>query len=229
MSTKHGVKTLESMSLAHWYNRWILKKISNYLKGDILEVGCGIGNFTGKLTGFGRVTAIDIDSQHLKDTKNYLQKKAEIGYGDIEKPEYFFREKKFDSIVCVNVLEHIENDQRALKNMYSLLKDGGFLILLVPAHEFLYGKIDKSIGHFRRYNKDSLKKILIQSSFQINKMRILNLLGAIGWFVSSRLFSESIVDENKLKIFNLIAPFILPIEDIIEPPFGTSILVIAKK
>lgn len=229
MSTKLGTKTLESMSQAQQYNRWTLKKINLYLKGDILEVGCGIGNFTKELIHFGRVFAIDKDKEYVSATLKLLKGKAHIGFGDIEKGLYFFKKQRFDRVVCINVLEHIQDDDKALDNIYSLLKNEGYLILLVPAHQFLYGSIDKSIGHFRRYNKKSLITILKNKGFKIERVRLLNMIGAIGWLISSKLFSERSVDEKKIKIFNFIAPITLPLENFFEPPFGTSILVIARK
>lgn len=229
MSTTLGTKTLESMSQAQWYNRWTLKKFIPYLKGDILEVGFGIGNFTKELTRFGNVFAIDIDKEHIKDTTELLEGKAKVGLGDIEKGKYFFNERIFDSVVCINVLEHIQDDDKALNNIYSLLKNEGYLILLVPAHKFLFGEIDKSIGHFRRYNKKSLITILKNKGFKTEKVRLINMIGAIGWLISSKFFSENSVGENKIKVFNFIAPITLTMEDFFEPPFGTSILVIAKK
>lgn len=229
MRTTLGAKTLESMSQAQWYNRWTLKKFISYLKGDILEVGFGIGNFTKELTSFGNVFAIDIDKEHIKETTALLKGKAKVGWGDIEKGSYFFNKRVFDSVVCINVLEHIQDDDKALNNIHSLLKNEGYLILLVPAHQFLYGEIDKSIEHFRRYNKKQLVIFLKNKGFKIEKVRTLNMLGAIGWLISSKFFSERWVDEKKIKIFNFIAPLTLPLEDFFEPPFGTSILVIAKK
>lgn len=227
MSISNSTQTLESMSQAVWYNQWTLKKFEDYLKGEILEVGCGIGNFTRDLKKYGHVWAIDINESYIKQVS--VLAKDRIGVGDIEKGKYFFGVKKFDCIVCFNVLEHIENDQIALRNMYELLKARGYLILLVPAHALLYGEIDRSIGHIRRYNKKDLIKMLTATGFNIIKDREINFLGAIGWWISSKLLSSAKVDEGKIKIFNFIAPFALSVEDIFETPFGTSILVIAQK
>lgn len=221
-------ETLESMTQAVWYNRWTLKKFAKYLKGDILEVGCGIGNFTNALTRYGRVFAIDIDKNYLNKIKLSLNN-GQVGVGDIERGEYFFTSQTFDSIVCLNVLEHIENDNRALNNLFKLLKPDGILILLVPAHPFLYGAIDKSIGHFRRYIKKKLSQRMEKMGFKIILSRSINLLGAIGWFVAGKILNESKIENKKLKIFNLLAPLFLSIENIVEPPFGTSILIVAQK
>lgn len=229
MSSSKAQNTLESMSQAQWYNRWTLNKFNKYLKGDILEVGCGIGNFTRDLTKFGKVWSIDINNEYVQKIQEQISKDVQVGFGDIEKGKYFFRDKKFDSIVCLNVLEHIKDDTRSLDNLSYILKTGGFLILLVPAHQLLFGEIDKSIGHYRRYNKQQMKKMVLSSDLQIIKIRILNILGGIGWWFSSKVLSNKQVSGGKIRLFNLIAPIILPLEDIIEPPFGTSILIIAQK
>lgn len=222
-------ETLESMTQAVWYNQWTLKKFAKYLKGNILEVGCGIGNFTNFLKKYGNVWAMDIVDSYIKQTSQIAGRGINVGFGDIEKGEYFFAKQKFDTIVCLNVLEHIKDDKKALENMHELLKKGGYLVLLVPAFDFLMGEIDKSIGHFRRYNRSELKGILEDAGFEIIKNRVINFLGGIGWWFSSKLLSESRVNEGKIKVFNFIAPFFLSLENLVEPPLGTSILIIAKK
>lgn len=229
MNKHFGFQTLESMSQAVWYNKWTLEKFKSFLEGKILEVGCGIGNFTDTLKNYGQVYAIDVNKKYLNEISKIVGSHVKIGYGDIEKNKYFFKNEKFDCIICLNVLEHIKDDRVALKNMRKLLKMGGHLILLVPAFKFLFGQTDRSIGHLRRYEKVELIEILKNTHFTIVQYRVINFLGAIGWWISSKLLSNEKIDENKIKIFDFIAPAILTIEDIIQPPFGTSILVIAEK
>lgn len=221
-------QTLESMSQATWYNRWTQNQFSQYLSGEILEVGCGIGNFSSFLSKYGNLTSIDINRDYLRQAKKKLNQEVDVGFGDIEKGQYFFKEKEFNTIVCMNVLEHIKDDLKALKNIYDLLTIGGCLILLVPAHQFLFNKIDQSIGHFRRYQKEKLK-LLLTEDLEIVKIKEINFLGSLGWFLAGKLFKEQKVSEGKIKLFNLISPPLLLLENIFEPPFGTSILVIARK
>ncbi len=227
MKVYTGAQTLESMSQANLYNKWTLNKFKKYLTGEILEVGCGVGNFTLTLASYGKVTAIDVDKSFIKKivSKN---PKIKAGFGNIERGVYFFEDKYFDTIVCINVLEHIKADNQALGNMFRLLKPGGTLILLVPIHQFLYGEIDRSIGHFRRYNSSELVTKILNLNLKIIMTRKLNLLGAIGWYVSSRILHNTSITPYKIKLFNLLSP-ILYIENIIEPPIGTSVLIIAKK
>ncbi len=228
MSNYTGTSTLESMSQAGFYNRWTLNKFKKFLKGDILEVGCGIGNFTKTLSQYGRVTAIDIDDYLIKEAKKNGDVKIQTGYGDIEKRKYFFNNKKFDTIVCVNVLEHINDDVIALRNINKLLKKNGTLILLVPIYTFLFGEIDRTVHHYRRYNPKFISKKMELLGYRIISSRKLNFVGAIGWFISGKIFKNKQVTENKIKLFNLISP-LLYLENLIEPIIGTSILIIAKK
>jgi len=229
MKTYTGTKTLESMNQAKFYNKWTLGKFKKYLKGNILEVGCGIGNFTTTLSKYGKVTAIDIDQSLIDKLNKENHPRIKAGYGDIEKSKYFFKDKSFDIIVCINVLEHVKDDEKALQNMYRLLKKGGKLILLVPIHDFLYGEIDKAINHFRRYNPEHLVTQLKQMGFIIKQNRKLNFLGALGWFVAGRILKNKQVEDSKIQLFNIIAPLFLFLEDLIEPVIGTSILIIGEK
>lgn len=222
-------QTLENMSQAVWYNKWLLNKMASYLGEKILEVGCGIGNFTKELTDFGQVWAIDVNKEYLKKTKKSVQNGKFVGFGDIEKGKYFFDGQKFNSVVCLNVLEHIADDQKALVNIDKLLKVGGYLILLLPAHNFLYNKIDRSIGHFRRYEKKTIVKNLEQIKYQIVKVELVNLIGGIGWWIGGSVLQNSKVENNKIRTFNLLAPILLPLESFLKIPFGISILVIAQK
>lgn len=224
-----GQKTLESMSQAVWYNRWLLSQFDKYLKGNILEVGCGIGNFTKLLEQYGQVTATDIENTYLPKVKKLVNKSTLVGLGNIEKNEYFFKGKKFDSIVCLNVLEHIENDNRALGNLYKLLNKNGCLILLVPAHQWLYGEIDKSIDHFRRYDKKGLGEDLKKIGFKIIESKRLNMLGALGWGVVGKVLKNKEVEKGKLGVFNLLAPAYLFSEKFFEPPVGLSVLVVVQR
>lgn len=221
--------TLETMSQALWYNRWTLKKFEHVLKGDILEIGCGIGNFTTSLTEYGTVWAFDNNKTHLALCKKKVGKRVHIGVGDIENHSYFFKRKTFDTIVCMNVLEHIKDDNAALKNMHKLLKKNGILVLLVPIHPWLFGTIDAALGHYRRYKTQDVQQQLVNAGFSISFVRTLNFIGTLGWWIAGHVRKHTIVSEGNIDRFNKIAPFVLPFEDLVEPPIGTSVLVIANK
>lgn len=224
-----GQDTLEVMSSANNYNAWSLSLFSKYLKGDILEIGGGIGNFTSLLTKYGDVTSIEIEKSYLPKIRKRVKENVDVGFGDIEKGDYFFKRKKFDSIVILNVLEHIKDDDRAVANIFKLLKKKGHVCILVPAHSLLFSKMDKNLGHYKRYTKDNLNKLLIKNGFDIKETRYLNLLGAFGWFFSGRVLKKEAIPQNQLQVFDVLSKPMLYIERFVRPPFGLSVLTIATK
>lgn len=221
-----GHETLEIMRKATWYNSWLLRQIAPYLRGDILEVGAGIGNFTKQLEKYGEVIAIDYDCSYRN-----------ANFGDIEKGEYFFspkvgakhHNKKFNAIVCMNVLEHIKNDNQALENMYKLLKKGGKLVLLVPAFNFAFGPMDKALGHYRRYTKKTISDLLVVNKYSLVVSRYLNFLGLLGWFINGRVLGKKLIPEGQLGIFDKLARPFLRFEEFVHSPAGLSVLVVGKK
>jgi SAM-dependent methyltransferase len=223
-----GEKTLEVMGNAVWYNKWILQMSRKYLGKNVLEVGAGIGNFTGLLSKDHKVTAVEINSDYLKYlNKNF--KNVSSGFGDIEKGRLFFNKKQFDSIICFNVLEHIKDDLKALMNMYKLLVPGGHLIVIVPAHKLLFSDFDKNLGHFRRYNIAETQLKMKDAGFNIISIRYLNWVSAIGWFIFLKLTKNPVMPGREVKIFGLIGPFLLSIEKFITFPFGLSVYCVAQK
>jgi len=226
---KVGEYTLEIMREAAWYNDWLFRKTEEHIKGDILEVGAGIGNFTTSLASKGKVTAIDLNRSYITKLGKKLGKTVSIGFGDIETGKYFFSGKKFDTLICLNVLEHIGNDTIALENMYNLLKDKGNLILLVPAHKLLYSKFDSQLGHFRRYNVADMKTLLEKAGFANINIKYINWWAAVGWLVFLKLLKNKRLPKNEVGIFNLLGKMFLWPENYIAPPFGLSVLAIAQK
>ncbi|HEX6977270.1 MAG TPA: class I SAM-dependent methyltransferase [Patescibacteria group bacterium] len=224
---KVGKKTLEVMSEAHFYNKWLFKQISYWVKGDILEVGAGIGNFTELLKNKGKVTALDLNPDYIKILKKNLQGRA--GFGDIEKGKYFFKNRKFDTIICMNVLEHTKDDEEALRNMFNLSKKGGRLILLVPACSFAYSGMDEDLGHWRRYNKKEAEVKLRKAGFRIERSFYLNVFGLFGWWFNGKVLGKRNIHSGQLKIFDTIAQPILKLEEIIRPPFGLSVVTVGIK
>jgi len=225
---KIGEQTLKIMKKADWYNNWLFLLIKPYLGQKILEVGAGLGNFTQQLSSAGMVTAIDIDKTYL-NRLGKVHKGMSSGYGNIETGEYFFENKSFDSAVCLNVIEHIEDDEKALKNINKLLEKKGKLIVFSPAHKWAYGTLDKYLGHVRRYTKEELIKKFENSGFKVVRVKYLNWLGLLGWYVNGRLLKKKIIPENQLNIFDKVSrPFLL-LETLFEPPFGLSILIVGEK
>lgn len=229
-----GAQTLKIMRKAAHYNKWLFSVTKKYVSEPILEIGAGIGNFTSLLADLGSVTAVDIDRKYLSSLKKLKHRNIKTGFGDIESAKYFFAtqgssKEMFNSIVCMNVLEHIDHDVTALRNMNSLLKKKGTLVLLVPSGKFAFGTLDTNLGHFRRYSKEELTQKLGEAGFTIERMRYLNLLGIPGWWFNSKVLKRKVIPSRQVWIFDKISRPLLLLERIVKFPIGLSLLVIAKK
>lgn len=180
------------------------------------------------------LTLIDIDQHYVdylkakysfRDTSNFSALNIDIQ--DIESSP--LTAKKFDTIICLNILEHLQNDGKAVANMGSLLQPGGKLILLVPALEMLYGSMDAFFEHYRRYSKKQLKFLVQEQNLEIVKFYYLNFLGLLGWFVNGRILKNKELPEKQTKLFDKLVPFLEFTEKIIRPPLGQSLILIARK
>lgn len=224
-----GHSTLETMSFAKWYNTWIFDLITPYLGKTTLEVGSGIGNFLPYLERVSRVVATDINPSYLKQLEKIKLKMTRVGYGDLEKKTFFFGKETFNSLVCLNVLEHINPDLLALRNASKLLKKEGYLVLLVPAHKELFSDFDKGLGHFRRYSISELDKKLTKSGFESVKINYLNWWGAVGWLFFMKILKRPNIPPLSVRIFDIFGKLFLLPERFIKLPFGLSVIAIAKR
>lgn len=215
---------LESLAKVESYNEWIVSKFEKYLGKQILELGSGLGNITLKIKDKGfNILPSDIDRSFLKSLKKIDKKAIYLDALNIK------TSKKFDTIIAVNVLEHLDDDLQSLKNIYNLLIPQGILILLIPAHQFLFGSYDRMVGHYRRYSKKDLSQKLLKTGFRIEKINYHNKLSALGWFINTRLLNRKSFPKYQLYLVNLLVPLIDLIDKIIPFNFGLSIICIARK
>jgi SAM-dependent methyltransferase len=229
---KTNTITLSILEEATSYHRWIFEKIKPYLKGNILEVGCGIGNLTGWLLGWGKVVASDMNENYLQlveeKYRDHSSLKGVFNWDIRQEPA---REllASFDTIVCSNVLEHIGDDVSVLKHFHHLLSGEGRLILLVPALKCLYNQLDKDLGHFRRYSKKELVSKIEQSGFRILHLTYFNPFGILGWFFNGSILRKRILPQNQVKVFNKMVPLFISLEKITPNWVGQSLIVIGEK
>ena len=228
---RYGHEVLNSLTEARRFSKWSVKVIEPWLGNRILEIGSGIANISRQLPMRELLTLSDRDPEYLK----LLQQAFEYYDGvevielDITKDEHFERlEKRFDTIVCLNVLEHIQDDVSALGRMAQLLQPGGRLILQVPQYQFLYSPMDKDLGHYRRYETQELGKKLSDAGLQVEIMKNFNSLGTLGWLVNSRIMGKKDLGKLKLKIYDMLVPALSRIEKVLDLP-GLSIVAVGKK
>lgn len=162
-------EVLKTFALTHNYNKWIVDLLRPFIGKNILEVGCGIGNLSRHLKNLGKLSCLDKSEYFLQHMKiDY----PELNFYHLDISDTKVRSlkgEKFDTIICVNVLEHIEDDEMALFNMYHILNQDGRLLLLIPAMPALYNILDARLGHFRRYDKEALEKKIIKVGFGLKK------------------------------------------------------------
>jgi 2-polyprenyl-3-methyl-5-hydroxy-6-metoxy-1,4-benzoquinol methylase len=229
---KTNTLTLFLLEGADAYHQWIFEKIRPFLGKDILEVGCGIGNLTELLLSQGKVIATDVNEGYLQTVENKFRRHLNLKgvlLWDIRQPPPRHFGTPIDTIVCSNVLEHIEDDDDVLKSLYHLLPAGGRLIVLVPALKVLYNVFDKELGHFRRYSKSELSQKLTYNGFRICSLKYFNFFGILGWFVNGTLLRRRLLPEKQIGIFNKMVPLFIWVEKMIPTLLGQSLIVVGEK
>jgi len=228
-----GAITLRRMEQLSPYNRWLHDRFDAFLGRRVLEVGSGVGNQTRYFADRERVVASDIEPHYLRELRRRFEDSQNVRVasfvfplGDDERAD--LKAERIDSIVCMNVLEHIEHDAATLRDFASVLEPGGRLVLLVPAMPALYGSLDVALKHFRRYDKDGLATLVGEAGFDVTDIRFLNRPGVFGWWLNSRVLKRTVLPKGQLSAFKWLMP-LLRREESIRPSFGMSLLVLGTR
>jgi len=205
-----GANILATMSRARRFNRWMADTIAPFVRGEVLELGAGIGNLTLLLAkGEHRYLATDTDEESLRELRARMEYRPDVQSArfDFSLPSDIaqFR-RSADTIVCLNVLEHVQEDLAALANMRQCLRPGGIAIILVPQGAELFGKIDEVLEHKRRYTKDELVQKMAGAGFRVTQVIDFNRASRPGWYLNSKVFRRSTISHIQLGIFDLLVP-----------------------
>jgi 2-polyprenyl-3-methyl-5-hydroxy-6-metoxy-1,4-benzoquinol methylase len=223
--------TLRRMAVLDRYNAFLFELIAPYVGQRVLEVGAGTGTITQFLRGRDRVCATEFDSQYLQLLERRFEHDPQIRARmfDLDKPvPTDVAAQRYDTVICLNVLEHIEDDGAALRRMCEVLEDDGRLVLLVPAHQFLFGAMDSAIGHFRRYARPSLRALLEREGFSLENDFMLNALSTPGWFLNGRILRRTSVPGMQARLANRLVP-LFRLERKLNLPIGLSVVAIARR
>jgi glycosyltransferase involved in cell wall biosynthesis len=227
-----GPDILHALSAAPRFNRWMADTIRPYVGEAVLEIGAGIGNLTRALIPRRRsYVATDIDPEHLARLATRFQHRPslEVRHCDLTRMEDFEPLRgRMDSVVCLNVLEHIEDDVAGLRHIHAALKPGGRAIVLVPHGQEIYGTLDKALGHYRRYSHRELTERLQQAGFRIERILEFNRVSRPGWYVSGRILKRTTLGYFQMKIFDSFVWLWRRIDASLPWP-PTSIIAIAVK
>ncbi|MDP9121018.1 MAG: glycosyltransferase, partial [Acidobacteriota bacterium] len=208
---EYGSHILHSLERAQRFNRWLADSIDPYVGVRVLEIGAGIGNITSWLLPRDLYLATDINPQYLAYLKNLALGKPylEIARADLEDPADFAPlAGKFDTVVCLNVLEHVREPLQALRNMHQALRPGGRLVLYVPQGPKLYSSLDEVLGHRCRYERATLADELARTGFELEICRDFNRSAVPGWALNGKILKKREFGRLQLKLFNMAVPLI---------------------
>jgi SAM-dependent methyltransferase len=227
-----GFETLEIFSKAPAVNRWLYERISGSLQGHILEIGSGIGNIsTFLLKNQSAVSLSDLRPEYCGLVENKFKGHPHLkGVYELDLSLTDFNVKyadlmeKFDTVIALNVIEHIEDDLRAIRNAKSLLRNHGKLIVLVPAGQWLYNSLDRELGHYKRYTKTGLKGLMESAGFAVTDCHFFNAAAIPGWWFSGNILKEKIISSSKLNLYNQLVPLFRITDWFISPFTGVSVI-----
>jgi SAM-dependent methyltransferase len=228
---KAGAETLAIMQAAPRYNRWQFQRIAPYLGRRICEVGAGIGNMSALIAESQpeQLVLTDLDPAYREILHTRFAGSPNIVIEHLALPDRSaasrYKPYNLDTVVALNVLEHISEDVEALRSVGGMLQPGGRAVVLVPAFEQLFGTLDRELAHVRRYTRRSLIECMTQGGFHVERVFYFNLIGTLGWWVNARLRKMPRIPIKQLRYFDAIVP-ILQLENFLPLPLGQSVIAV---
>jgi SAM-dependent methyltransferase len=232
-----GFQTLKAIHAADNFNRWMYAEVEPYLKGEILEIGSGIGNVSEFFLKDGaNITLSDVRPGYCEILKNRFKEYdclKGVHLLDLVHPDFLKMHSgllgRFDSVFAMNVVEHIEEDELALRNLHALLKPGGRIIILVPTGNWLYNGLDVSLKHFRRYaEKDMLRK-LHSAGFSTERTWYFNALGILAWWFRGSLLRSKQIRYGEMDIYDKLVPVAKTLDKVFLKKLGLSVIIFGRK
>ncbi len=231
-------RDLESMSLARNYHRWILDLFAPHLGRRVVEVGAGTGSFSELLLGRGpeSLTLVEpSESMHrlLVERVGSVPTRARVRIFNDTFAGVARRvadEERPDSIVYVNVLEHVREDEAELRLAAGALPAGGRVFLCVPAFPWLYGSFDRQVGHQRRYTRAELAAKCARAGFRVVRSVYFDAAGVLPWWLKYRVLRSEKMEPAAVKFYDdFCVPVVRRVEAIVPPPLGKNVLLVAEK
>ncbi len=222
---------LDSLAEAKNYYAWVLKQFEPYLGATVVEVGAGIGTFSDFILSVPRVKKLiavepaantfpHLDARFANDPRVHTAR----GYLSDH-----FESIAADSVVAVNVLEHIADHQAVLEQARHAVNPGGSLLLFVPALPAIYGTLDTAFEHERRYTKRSLRCVIEAAGWRVERINYMNLPGIFAWFLAGRILRKTHIAGDETRTYDrLVIPWLARIESVVTAPVGSNLIAIAR-
>ena len=226
-----GERTWRIMAKAGRYNRFIYEQYRGYLGPDVIEVGSGVGTISRFLLDRRRLVLTESDPSRLEALRGAYKgwEHVELRALDIARPQGADDLwGRFDTAVCFNLLERVDDDAEALKNVARLLKPGGRAVISVSAHGCLYGSMDETLGHKRRYDRARLDELLAQAGLETEESRFLNALGVAAWWLNGRVLRRKSIPGLQIALFDRLMPLVRWTSGS-RLPWGLMLLTVARR
>ena len=233
-SEQYAADDLETMREAKRYGAHLFELFRPHVGRRVLEVGCGIGTMSRRLTEVADTVlgiepnphCADIIRDGMRGNPKFSLRTCHLEECDLAE----LASQRFDTVFCINVLEHIEDDRNALRRFHRVLVPGGHALVWVPAVPAAYGPLDAELGHFRRYSKASLAAAFAAAGFDMVTLRYSNPIGLLGWMFNARVLKTREHSLKQVRVFdNFIAPWALPGERLLAPPIGLSLIAVGRR
>ncbi len=224
---------LRRLAEARRLQAWMFSVLAPSGPGPMLEIGPGIGTFSRLLLDAGASPLLLVEPEDVcvRELQRVFGSDPRVEVVEEllpESPTLRARPAAFRYALCQNVLEHIEDDVGALAAVVAALEPGGELAVLVPAHPFLYGRLDREFAHFRRYTRPAVRSLIHDAGAELTSLRSFNMLGVPGWWIAGK--TERLeISEGLLRAYEALVRFWRPVEDRLRPPLGLSLVARARK
>ena len=228
VADEHGSQILSRLARAPRFNGWMADMVRPFCGRKVLEIGSGTGNLTRQLIPRDRYVASDVNPLYLQTLQALTADRPylDVTLTDVTRADSF-PAGGFDTVVCLNVIEHVEDDVAALRNIRRVLGSGGRAVVLVPRGPGLFGTLDEVLGHRRRYTPETLRAAARQAGFEVRELVPFNRVGTIAWWLNGKLLRRRSFGLLQVVVLNLLTP-VFRVVDRLLPVVPLSIIAILE-
>lgn len=222
-------RSVEQSSPQPRYKRYQFELIAPHCGSSVLEVGSGQGDFAAQFRGLRRLVLTDVDATAVELLRQRFARRPEVEVMAFDLDSVAELAQPVQSVVAINVLEHIADDTAALRALAKLVEPGGAIVLWVPAYPALYGDFDRLVGHHRRYTPAALRRVADDAGLAVERCHAVNLLGGLAWWAAVRMGGTGSPKPRMVAAYDrYVVPVTRAIERLRPPPFGQSVLCVAR-
>lgn len=225
-----GAATLERLAAdAPRYNRWLTARVAPWVGRRVLEIGAGIGNMAEFFIDRERLVLAEPEAFYRERLAERFAGRSNVRVVPLRLPavDPGLAAERLDTVICLNVLEHVEADGDSLAAMRGLLAPGGRIVLLVPALRFLYGSLDAALGHFRRYTPGELRTKFAAAGLRMAHLEYFNLGGVLGWWLTGRVLRRTLIPRGSLRLYDALVP-LFRLERLLPFRIGQSLIAVGE-